>query len=996
MQLPEKRCIYTVITGGYDPLFPPLASQPGWDMLAFTDDGSIQSPVWQVRPLPALPELASLASDPTRAARLVKILAHRFLQEYEYSVYIDGNRILNGSMDAYAGASGDAFLCLGSVYADAYAAVDALLDRTAPEDGLPVGHPLPLEDTEREKLCAQKRTWEVNGLPRWGGCPGTGVLARRHNAPAAVAVAETWAAEVQNGSAFDEPAFPYACFCHGATWAEGLSRRTPPNEPYSAAWEFAPAVPHAAVLAGANPPAKPAYPQNPPPPGGPYGGYPLLLTIGVPVSNQIATIRRCLDGIKPILDAVPSELVVVDTGSTDGTIEVCREYGARVVEFPWVNDMSAARNIGIRNAQSMWYLSIDDDEWFEDTAGITAFFSEPGKYKRHDALVYQQLNYLDDFAKDALPHPTRRAARVTPGLHFEGRIHDALVNPDIGNTFRDYITGDSAHHYGFSATDRDAAAAKCKRNLSALRYDLAQFPYDSRYAFQTGNEYFVAGRDADAYPLVYWANAVECIAGCYPDMILLANMQTLTHLHQDGFHEAALRFAARHIRAKNYGFGDLCALYYILADIRHAKREYEAALELAGLYTAARESYHGLDDLGKTLSSRLSHTNYHNSETACRLGLLRAEALLALHKTDEAEALLLAPDMLENLAHIPGTSRAVCQHILAGRRWDFCAALWRARLALGANQLYALYPDMEEAATAQTAPGVLGVLAQISAPPSAFEPLLRLRAMQPGDADAQAALADVVEKLPAFTGATARHFKRALLLEALRHAAGPVPVLAALHAADVDDFFDYLGECGNPPARAARRRIAGWFRQAAPAGAPTERYFHLRAARLLLDLRADEISSNPAAYREAFSDYISEACDWYAALYQPALFEGDCPALLPAAPWAAVLIRRALAARENDKLAALRDLKAALELDAGFERAIAALIGEIRDEAARGDTAQRAQSAELTHLLRGIKPKIEQLIATGMQAEAVAVITQLEALAPGDPELAALREKAGV
>ena len=80
-----------------------------------------------------------------------------------------------------------------------------------------------------------------------GGCPGTGVLARRHNAPAAVAVAETWAAEVQNGSAFDEPAFPYACFCHGATWAEGLSRRTPPNEPYSAAWEFAPAVPHAAA-----------------------------------------------------------------------------------------------------------------------------------------------------------------------------------------------------------------------------------------------------------------------------------------------------------------------------------------------------------------------------------------------------------------------------------------------------------------------------------------------------------------------------------------------------------------------------------------------------------------------------------------------------------------------------------------------------------------------------------------------------------------------------
>lgn len=57
--------------------------------------------------------------------------------------------------------------------------------------------------------------------------------------------------------------------------------------------------------------------------------YRIFRTIGVPVSNQIETIDRCLSHIKPLLDNLPSELLVVDTGSTDGTIEVCREYGAR-------------------------------------------------------------------------------------------------------------------------------------------------------------------------------------------------------------------------------------------------------------------------------------------------------------------------------------------------------------------------------------------------------------------------------------------------------------------------------------------------------------------------------------------------------------------------------------------------------------------------------------------------------------------------------------------
>lgn len=101
---------------------------------------------------------------------------------------------------------------------------------------------------------------------------------------------------------------------------------------------------------------------------------PLLLTISLLVSNRIDTIRKCMDSIKPILDSIPSELIVVDTGSTDGSIDIVREYTDNIVSFDWCDDFAAARNAGLEHAKGEWFLYLDDDEWFEDVTTIIDFF----------------------------------------------------------------------------------------------------------------------------------------------------------------------------------------------------------------------------------------------------------------------------------------------------------------------------------------------------------------------------------------------------------------------------------------------------------------------------------------------------------------------------------------------------------------------------------------------------------------------------------------------
>lgn len=227
------------------------------------------------------------------------------------------------------------------------------------------------------------------------------------------------------------------------------------------------------------------YRRNPVYQKGRYNGRPLLLTIGVPVSNQIDTIDRCLSHIKPLLDGLDAELLVIDTGSTDGTVEVCRSYGARVISHAWCDNMSVVRNEGIYHARGQWYMSIDDDEWFEDVEEILLFFKQ-GTYRSYDAATYIQRNYMDSEGKIYEDHHTTRMAEITPTLHFEGRIHDALI---LHGRIRSYMLQSYAHHYGFVNDRPEKVKEKFMRNASILLYDVYEYPTDLRYLFQLANEY---------------------------------------------------------------------------------------------------------------------------------------------------------------------------------------------------------------------------------------------------------------------------------------------------------------------------------------------------------------------------------------------------------------------------------------------------------------------------------------------------------------------------
>ena len=83
-----------------------------------------------------------------------------------------------------------------------------------------------------------------------------------------------------------------------------------------------------------------------------------ILTACMIVRNEEENIRRCLSSIVSLVD----EIVVVDTGSTDNTVQIAESFGARVYHHPWQNDFSLHRNQALSYAQGQWVLIVDADE----------------------------------------------------------------------------------------------------------------------------------------------------------------------------------------------------------------------------------------------------------------------------------------------------------------------------------------------------------------------------------------------------------------------------------------------------------------------------------------------------------------------------------------------------------------------------------------------------------------------------------------------------------
>ena len=209
-----------------------------------------------------------------------------------------------------------------------------------------------------------------------------------------------------------------------------------------------------------------------------------LLSIGMIVKNEERCLEKCLKALEPLRQAIPCELVIADTGSTDRTKEIASGYADVLFDFVWVKDFSKARNAVMDRCTGKWYLTLDADEYMvPDTDEIVAFLTSPKASTIKQATIVQRNFFNKNMDGTYADFNALRMCRMNTGARYIEPIHEHFDQILTYNEI--YILSNTIFdHDGYAEVTPEHKAKKEQRNLELLRMQLEEEPDNLRTILQ--------------------------------------------------------------------------------------------------------------------------------------------------------------------------------------------------------------------------------------------------------------------------------------------------------------------------------------------------------------------------------------------------------------------------------------------------------------------------------------------------------------------------------
>jgi glycosyltransferase involved in cell wall biosynthesis len=202
------------------------------------------------------------------------------------------------------------------------------------------------------------------------------------------------------------------------------------------------------------------------------------------VRNEERSLARCLKSVRKAVDRI----IVMDTGSTDRSVEIAKSFGADVHRMEWPDDFAAARNAALDKSDADWNLILDADEWIESGVGSLGPATLPARSVSRPAFV--GCIQITDAGESA----ARRRSyipRVLPrGVRYEGRVHEQPVT-----TLQLVRLPLLVLHDGY---DPAQLTGKAGRNEGLLQRELVARPADPYLQYQLGRQYLMTGVHGEA------------------------------------------------------------------------------------------------------------------------------------------------------------------------------------------------------------------------------------------------------------------------------------------------------------------------------------------------------------------------------------------------------------------------------------------------------------------------------------------------------------------
>jgi glycosyltransferase involved in cell wall biosynthesis/Tfp pilus assembly protein PilF len=379
---------------------------------------------------------------------------------------------------------------------------------------------------------------------------------------------------------------------------QALGRTEEAKKSFQIAGQLSPQQPEAALALAALEPARVA--------GGPR------LSLCMIVRNEAHRLGNCLESVKGLID----ELVVVDTGSSDGTEEIARRYGAVLGHFPWIDDFAAARNHSLSLATGDWILWLDADDLLA---------AEYHTQIRHLLTRGRDQSYfflLDDRGYENVSCLQMRLFPNLPGVCFEMPIHEQ-VTPSLARLGVKMVpTQVRVTHTGYPTPE--VVRAKKERYLRIMEGWLELHPGDYIVRSHVALTYHTTGRLDEA--LAAYRAIIE-------DSTCLADYNYVVYT-------TALLFLGRtYLKLKDY----LLALEFIKKAEAVDPEYVLTKLSLAEVYMRLERFAEAGQCAQGVIDSGPQHTFFPIDQRDLQYSarVLRAQAHQGLGEWDQAEAVFL-------------------------------------------------------------------------------------------------------------------------------------------------------------------------------------------------------------------------------------------------------------------------------------------------------------------------------------------------------------------
>lgn len=216
------------------------------------------------------------------------------------------------------------------------------------------------------------------------------------------------------------------------------------------------------------------------------GSIPARISLTMIVRNEGQNLPKCLESVRGLCD----EIVIVDTGSTDNTKEIALRFGARIVDFTWIDDFSAARNVALSNALGDYAFWLDADDVVDasERTKLEAIFKTLSKGSKQ-AYV---LNCASDRGQSEnggqLVVDHVRIFPIRDNIRWIYKVHEQIL-PSLSNAGISLVWTDiTIRHMGY--VDSEAKERKRQRDYNILIKELAQYPNEPFILYNLGMIYF--------------------------------------------------------------------------------------------------------------------------------------------------------------------------------------------------------------------------------------------------------------------------------------------------------------------------------------------------------------------------------------------------------------------------------------------------------------------------------------------------------------------------